>query len=194
MSNHTPLPWRVDGVCLDCTPVSIWSGRSGALAHVYDFPDPATKNANAEFIVKAVNCHADLLAACKAVLADRENHCQSGHLEMLHNAIAKAEGGQEPASHRLDVLHATAKRFYGSDSTPRIEFQPWTHCRVSCHGSVHVFAGTTPELVSRCIEFEIARRESTITLAWTAPDELRRADVFPARLKAIEAVLPKRPR
>ena len=54
--------------------------------------------ANAEFIVRARNTHADLLAACKAALrfyGDFESVHDGGVIAQLRAAIAKAEGEKD---------------------------------------------------------------------------------------------------
>ncbi len=87
MSKHSPLPWRKEGICLDCTPVSICDSSGVGLADVYDAPDPNTKHANAEFIVKAVNNHDAILevldnatAALETMLIHYETHNTKGDL------------------------------------------------------------------------------------------------------------------
>lgn len=59
--------------------------------------DPESE-ANAAFIVRACNAHDDLLAACKAALADRfgaDDPCVDADpiTDQLRAALAKAEGG-----------------------------------------------------------------------------------------------------
>jgi hypothetical protein len=55
------------------------------------------RDANAEFLLRAVNSHADLLAACQAALARIESDIESPGFKtsegnMLRAAIAKATG------------------------------------------------------------------------------------------------------
>lgn len=62
---HTPTPWRlVSGeVWRDNTPIARMDRDFG------NGTTPEERDANADRIVLAVNCHDDLLAACKAIMA-----------------------------------------------------------------------------------------------------------------------------
>lgn len=93
---HTPTPWRTvagyGGINV------IGANEYGvALVHQLVGLNAPQTEANAEFIVRAVNCHDELLAACKAALGSFEkyetqftSHPLFGELRA---AIAKAEGG-----------------------------------------------------------------------------------------------------
>jgi len=108
MAEHTALPWTVDekhlaiygpevqGTCLaDCH-------RSDS-GHM-NTPTNTEGAANAAFIVRAVNCHDDLLVACEAVLALGffGHFTEEAYIEQfiepvvsqLHAAITKAKGNQ----------------------------------------------------------------------------------------------------
>ncbi len=74
-----------------CVGVAIVKGNatSGSIAE-----------ANAALIVKAVNCHADLLAACKTMLDDVQRYlsrggtltdCEQANVEKMQEVVAKAE-------------------------------------------------------------------------------------------------------
>jgi len=75
MSTHTPLPWEVR---YDATGFAACIARVGYLPHISIGwkPDPhptpqraAQYKADGDYIVRAVNAHEELLAACKAVVA-----------------------------------------------------------------------------------------------------------------------------
>lgn len=106
-AKHTPTPWKVSEG-LDDTSVTIRQDNGEfhrPVAEIwYNGDDPS---ANAAFIVRAVNSHADMLAALKAIKAEPYGcpFCDSGTLRnpvkghnedcgyhLLEAAIAKAEG------------------------------------------------------------------------------------------------------
>ena len=83
MTTHSPLPW--EGCNAECSCGQVWSipgdfpvctaTKTGCVVHEHmaDAPDiiyqsisPELKQANAAFIVKAVNAHDELVAALKA--------------------------------------------------------------------------------------------------------------------------------
>lgn len=98
---HSPLPWHPSKI----------KGRveadDGTKYHrmmpvcVVGWEHGQPQQANLELIVRAVNAHDDLLAACKAELkAQRQCFCsaESGcartiRREIMEKAVAKAEGG-----------------------------------------------------------------------------------------------------
>lgn len=100
MSKHTPLPWSIEDAGDDVHHVVDANGRYVLM----DCTEPVTL---LEVIVKAVNCHADLLAACKSFMAvtdkygewvdgcfyfnDRSSTEFEGPINLAHNAIAKVE-------------------------------------------------------------------------------------------------------
>ena len=59
MTQHTPTPWSYDGR-------DIWATNSGNAVNVARLLTPKLAEANAAFIVKAVNSHAALVEALKA--------------------------------------------------------------------------------------------------------------------------------
>ena len=91
---HTPTPWHVvtiDGSigsieAEDGSPVAQAQPR-GTLRH----PDHAERRANADFIVRAVNCHDDLVDALEAFLD--VGNCKASR-DMAIAALTKAKGGQ----------------------------------------------------------------------------------------------------
>lgn len=104
---HTPTPWRIDEGDL-----GIIRGPGGMIADVrgqeghYFCPkrDQRERIDNAEFIIRACNCHDDLLAACKKLIEiwHRAGPLGSYQMEkfdipvrMAEMAIDKAEG-REP--------------------------------------------------------------------------------------------------
>ncbi len=91
---HSPLPWS-----LDFEDRCIHGSDKEFVTHIsesrfYDGRKDDTAKVNAEFIVKAVNSHYDLLEACKYVVEN--THCSDlGYNgDVLRKAIAKAEGGE----------------------------------------------------------------------------------------------------
>lgn len=105
---HTPTPWFVDGDKVYGSQSMHVTGRerntatgissasySAVVCTVYGQPDLPAPKANLELIAKAVNSHADLLAALKIGLHFMENtkygRSQAGDLTAVRIAIAKAE-------------------------------------------------------------------------------------------------------
>lgn len=106
MAEHTKLPWHKDG------PVVV--GQDWGVVAVCRQAKPRNTMvsiANAEFIVRAANCHEELLAACKMIaaiggnlpdehLTDRTGENDAAHRGLMYcqargiarAAIAKAEG------------------------------------------------------------------------------------------------------
>lgn len=72
---HSPLPWRVEENWYDGPLFDLKSGDLDiGTSMVYDTAHPEVRDfdadaANAAFVVKAVNCHDELVAALKAWLA-----------------------------------------------------------------------------------------------------------------------------
>ena len=96
---HTKTPWCVSSGVLVCTP------KAEILANLMPFGVPGIEIGleeaieNADFIVRACNCHDELLAACKALVAccivakhpeDKKPFYESQNLAKA--AIAKATG------------------------------------------------------------------------------------------------------
>lgn len=92
---HTPIPWHHDPE----VPRYVYANRDkgpciAAMQYVNDSEEEA--QANAAFIVTAVNSHEELLRACKAALDMLTNDRAIGVplQAWLEAAIAKAEGGK----------------------------------------------------------------------------------------------------
>lgn len=95
-TKHTPVPWEIK--------------RDRGVRRIIKAGDPLrsifiieswTKPEDAEFIVRAANCHDELLAACKDILFaanlsiaddDQMPEISRAALNRLAKAIAKAEG------------------------------------------------------------------------------------------------------
>jgi hypothetical protein len=111
-ATHTPTPWRVvenDGAYVKASYLARLrietapeSGRDLCLALVITDTSELNNRANADFIVRAVNSHDDLLEALKAVTetlaswtADHSFDC-TAHIDAVlavaNAAISKAEG------------------------------------------------------------------------------------------------------
>lgn len=93
-AEHTPTPWLLDEDCFDEDVVEITSqdrldNSMGEIAAVqvggFDDEVEAQQRANAEFIVRAVNAHADLVAALDAAQARCEIAVKEGR-EFYGNA------------------------------------------------------------------------------------------------------------
>lgn len=88
---HTPLPWRKEDH--QTAPCDIVGPNGNVLAHVF-FTDEEEGEANADLVVRAVNSHDDLLAACKHAVhllnSDGKNSASS-IVGVCLAAIAKGE-------------------------------------------------------------------------------------------------------
>ncbi len=83
-TKHTPIPWTCDYDDQDHTGIGIADDEMMiALVAPKGGPDELDK-ANAEFIVKAVNCHDELVAACENTAASLAI-CQ---MPRLDNSVA----------------------------------------------------------------------------------------------------------
>lgn len=112
-AKHTPTPWRLSRY-IGHEPKEDWPGRiignngQDVFAGPFSFRALTGKTAkeaeaNAEFIVRAVNCHEELLAACRAAVsafaqADEESRPRAENWAALRAAsdtaraaIARAE-------------------------------------------------------------------------------------------------------
>jgi len=97
---HTPLPWRRDGSSIGpdrCT-VYIVGGPAGKYPTIFveslgEYPERL--DANADLIIRSVNSHDDLLAACKQLTAAMRQLGKGHHREVVfaESAIASATGG-----------------------------------------------------------------------------------------------------
>jgi hypothetical protein len=109
-SAHSPLPWSVgvanSGDQIDDGAPGIESADGWTVCDVWPSACPDCDSlrfaiANAEFIVRAVNSHADLLAALKAIVAADEVKSLDrivAAIPAARAAIAKAEGPLEPVT------------------------------------------------------------------------------------------------
>ena len=101
-AKHTPTPWKMQDMGSQETDIIANSGTimgltggSGAPSK-YEPDDAAEWDANAAFILKAVNCHDDLLSALKGLVYALGNPIMGAMYEIDRNlpdaraAIAKA--------------------------------------------------------------------------------------------------------
>ena len=88
-SKHTPLPWRYERANPSPTTGEhlIAGGKPGYLAEVRDCGSGDVA-ANAALIVRAVNCHSDLLEALKAIVAGLSFGDDEGLVEYAEPMIA----------------------------------------------------------------------------------------------------------
>lgn len=94
--NHTPTPWEWVG---DRAQGFILLGPDGSIGEVYICAEPSMCNAqaNAAFIVRAVNAHDDLIGALKTIEAAHPHIINRESPSVCvpcvaKKAIAKAEG------------------------------------------------------------------------------------------------------
>ena len=108
MTSHTPTPWSTSGDLISGAPEPRLNPKVKPYPHsvckmCWDFDGDAGANGdlpwpvaeqNQLFIVRAVNCHDELLAACKLSLKNvlSDTIAISTWRDMLRDAIAKAEG------------------------------------------------------------------------------------------------------
>jgi len=82
MTNHTPTPWHSYGGI-------VFSGGRRQTKVCESLTQNC--NANAAFIVKAVNCHEELVRACEMALDLMEDHClgQFGTTPLIRAALTR---------------------------------------------------------------------------------------------------------
>lgn len=81
---HTPLPWSCES-----DKDTIYSLKAGASVAQPFGESTEERAANAALIVRAVNCHQELVAACLAALA-RPGRLEGWQEEQVRAALAKA--------------------------------------------------------------------------------------------------------
>lgn len=111
-SNHTPIPWEVSAVNENGVVGTQWNGSITPLAvpvipawHEDRRKGSEEADANAAFIVRAVNSHNDLLVIAKDALCELDPDCKYDGVKWLdgmddresliiglYEAIAKGEG------------------------------------------------------------------------------------------------------
>lgn len=95
MSKHTPGPVKVGASCLDGIRIETTDGKC-SLGTIWGIK----KESTVEFIVKAMNCHADMLDACIKAhdtllslhVCDLDQPHADAMRGTLRTAIAKAKG------------------------------------------------------------------------------------------------------
>lgn len=75
--SHTPLPWRLATVDRE---ENLVLETDHAIVATVEWISPEETRANGELIARAVSCHDELLAACKAALTDLESY---GYAEVI---------------------------------------------------------------------------------------------------------------
>ncbi len=93
MVAHSPLPWKLDVWTIENTGAyaSIVAGDV-EFGRIDNGDAEAMSRADAELIVRAVNSHADMLAALKAVIHNNDSILTIEVYDAVAAAIAKAEG------------------------------------------------------------------------------------------------------
>lgn len=101
-SSHTPTPWIVSGGREeDGRMVKIGTGEKGWLGVAAAFGDtPEEAEANAAFIVKAVNAHDDLIHALKMAIAWMKN--QGINMDLCHAALNPLKSLKPPSRKEPD--------------------------------------------------------------------------------------------
>jgi len=92
-TKHTPLPWETTHDLNDTFNTQIWNSGTETLIADCDMlngQSAKTSQANAAFIVKAVNCHYELLEALKMV-RDADEDCKKDGLPRWCTDIARAK-------------------------------------------------------------------------------------------------------
>jgi len=84
VSEHTPTPWHSDLSTVHGPEIDAEYQEKQIVCSVIN-------RADAAFIVKAVNCHEELLNALKAALYDVKNSMYTTSLKTIEKAIANAE-------------------------------------------------------------------------------------------------------
>ena len=87
MAEHTQTPWEFTAYAhldnaagvVECTKDVRKTGRVVAFIRSGPNMPPAEVLPNARFVVRAVNCHEELVAALEAWLSDHEE-CETGHI------------------------------------------------------------------------------------------------------------------
>lgn len=97
MSTHTQIPWQHKAITPKGTQAIFSEGKRIATCYAsYDCgQNKKSCAANAAFIIRAVNCHEELVAALKDVLTEMEVFDPRGNGRFMENArtaLAKAEG------------------------------------------------------------------------------------------------------
>lgn len=102
---HTPLPWVLDTKIDGLAEITNLVGHTIAIIKTdcFQHGDVAVNLANGELIVRAVNCHADLLAALEAAFAAmtsvsvktrHEGEILQSAARQATAALTKAKGGE----------------------------------------------------------------------------------------------------
>lgn len=94
---HSPLPWGT-GTNEDAS--VIYDSNLGYVCDTGADDDPELEIANRDFIIRACNAHAAMLAACESILAtarskasgERLDELVSESMALVVTAIAKAKG------------------------------------------------------------------------------------------------------
>jgi hypothetical protein len=94
---HTPLPWATRGTSIigplgESIGYLTFSDGGSACGLPSKSPSRSQTDSNLALIVRAVNSHDDLLAACRAFEAARTSDALHAALSLAIAAIAKAEG------------------------------------------------------------------------------------------------------
>lgn len=96
VAGHTPRPWKnFDGFIIGSNGHTVCDPRC---LPADDGDNLAEMDANSDLIIRAVNCHEDLLEACKAAIKWAEDvpspYRDWGFIKLARTAIAKATGSK----------------------------------------------------------------------------------------------------
>jgi hypothetical protein len=114
MSKHTPIPWAVSqygaGQRIMCPALPGFNGGSRRVAdctlsaHLMNTPSPEEAAANAALIVRAVNCHDELVAALKGI-------------NLAEDRIVGAQGGDMILRIPMSAINAAAAALSKAESS-----------------------------------------------------------------------------
>ena len=112
---HALLPWRVETTCAGTSavfPTNDGGSNPFAVCHIGELQrTPAEVKEIGEFIVRAANAHDDLLAACKAMVAEMEERCTAlgwGSVEEYRSAHHEADGWYGQARAAIALAEGTS--------------------------------------------------------------------------------------
>ena len=88
---RTPTPWHLEATWDEHCDISIWSDDDSVIEWTETISHKEKEKANAEFIVRAVNNHENLLDALKATLDFLDKGLYMNTARMARAAIKQAE-------------------------------------------------------------------------------------------------------
>jgi hypothetical protein len=145
---HTPLPWSYDkhdkdssyhGNVIGHYP----NGNIRTITTNLKYGTAEENDANAEFIIRAVNCHDELLAACDEVLSEWHSHASNfnkrepAYLERIRRIIRKAKSTEEEMNENRERGMLSVHE-YDKGQMPFVVGQGEEDSFTACHRSIGV--------------------------------------------------------